>query len=200
MKLSRKYGNALHFANFLFVAGYLAGFHEKHLVIAYLGAIHGASKLKFFADINVFLFPSLYRNETQGIVNLEALAADLPVVAYGQCCIPSDLNDPSCAVLNPNLNFETAALDFVGDLAPRYREACEGARASFRTLTAAHTGKWTIWSPCWRMRLACHPHNRPDNGTIEIGGNNIVSRHRRNHLSGQIREGEGQMMQARWQV
>ncbi|MGV8833395.1 MAG: glycosyltransferase family 4 protein [Devosia sp.] len=108
---------------------------------SYLGPVGGASKLKFFADIDVFLFPSLYRNETQGIVNLEALAAGLPVVAYGQCCIPSDLNDPSCAVLSPNLNFETAALDFVRDLAPRYREACEGARARFRTLTAAHTGE-----------------------------------------------------------
>ncbi|MCR6673605.1 glycosyltransferase [Devosia ginsengisoli] len=104
----------------------------------YLGPVSGTAKLNFFASIDLFLFPSLYRNETQGIVNLEALAAGLPVIAYGLCCIPGDLDDPACTVLEPGQPFDTAVTAFLQDLAPRYPAACQGARARFHTLARAH--------------------------------------------------------------
>lgn len=106
--------------------------------LRYLGPVSGTAKLDFFAGVDLFLFPSLYRNETQGIVNLEALAAGLPVIAYGLCCIPGDLDDPSCAVLTPDQPFDTAVTAFLQDLAPRYPAACQGARARFHTLARAH--------------------------------------------------------------
>lgn len=104
----------------------------------YLGPVSGPAKLAFFAGIDLFLFPSLYRNETQGIVNLEALAAGLPVIAYGLCCIPGDLDDPACAVLEPSAAFDASVVAFLKDLAPRYAAACQGARARFHALARAH--------------------------------------------------------------
>lgn len=106
--------------------------------LRYLGPVSGKAKLDFFADIDLFLFPSLYRNETQGIVNLEALAAGLPIIAYGLCCIQSDLDDPSCAVLDTGQPFDTAVSAFLHDLAPRYPTACQGARTRFHALARAH--------------------------------------------------------------
>lgn len=70
--------------------------------LLYLGPVYGHQKVSFFEMIDVFLFPSTYANETQGIVNLEALAAGLPIVAFGLCCIPSDLDVGSCIVVDPH--------------------------------------------------------------------------------------------------
>lgn len=106
--------------------------------LRYLGPVAGDSKFSFFADIDVFLFPSLYRNETQGIVNLEALAAGVPVIAYGLCCIPSDLNDPSCAVVSPNAAFDAALIPFLEYLTTRLPAASASARARFEVLARAH--------------------------------------------------------------
>ncbi len=55
------------------------------------GLLTGTRKADWFANLDLFVFPSLYRNETQGIVNLEALAAGTPVLAYGGHCIEDDL-------------------------------------------------------------------------------------------------------------
>lgn len=45
----------------------------------------------FFRTIDFLLFPSTYINETQGIVNLEALSCGTPVIAIDQCCVSSTI-------------------------------------------------------------------------------------------------------------
>ncbi len=57
----------------------------------YRGPIFGAQKQRFFADIDVFLFPTRYVNEAQPLVVLEALAAGVPVIATARGCIGDDL-------------------------------------------------------------------------------------------------------------
>ena len=72
------------------------------------GPIYGHAKNEFYRNISVFLFPS--ENEAQGIVNLEALAAGTPVIAYGRCCIPADLANGGGCVIPVEAAFEEMAL------------------------------------------------------------------------------------------
>lgn len=102
----------------------------------YRGNVYGADKARFFQDIDLFLFPSLFPNETQGIVNLEALAAGVPVVAFGQCCIPSDLAPPEVGpaaslVVDVDADFTAAAVAFLGEISPNLNARRTSARARF---------------------------------------------------------------------
>lgn len=54
--------------------------------VEYLGPLYGKDKSSFYSSIDVFVFPTLYKNETQGIVCLEALSHGVPVVLYDTAC------------------------------------------------------------------------------------------------------------------
>ncbi|MGR3365332.1 MAG: glycosyltransferase family 4 protein [Maritimibacter harenae] len=102
--------------------------------ITYVGPVYGAAKRDFFTEIDVFLFPSLYPNETQGIVNLEALAAGCPVIAFGQCCIASDLDDPSSRTVPMDADFSEATIAFLETM--DLHAMSVQARARYETLLA----------------------------------------------------------------
>lgn len=103
------------------------------------GSVHGQSKESFFADIDVFLFPSLYDNETQGIVNLEALSRGVPVVAFGVCCTTSDLQGPAAATISPERNFADGALSFIALLD---EQSPSQARTRFDMLLAENSKEY----------------------------------------------------------
>lgn len=107
---------------------------ESGGAIRHIGPVYGADKDAFYAGIDVFLFPSLYRNETQGIVNLEALSAGCPVVAYGLCCILEDLADASCCIVPREADFSEFAVSFLRQVAEDPAGYREKARARFATL------------------------------------------------------------------
>ena len=100
----------------------------------YHGPVQGAAKRAFFASIDVFLFPSVYKNELQPLAILEALAAAVPVIAFGRSCIIEDL-DGSCGLAVPSdAQFQAAALDQITAwLQDRdaLRSASDAARARF---------------------------------------------------------------------
>jgi glycosyltransferase involved in cell wall biosynthesis len=73
------------------------------------GVVDAAGKGSFFAQIDVFAFPSTYRNETQGIVNLEALCAGRPIVAMGQCCVGETILPFGGVVISEPATFVRAA-------------------------------------------------------------------------------------------
>lgn len=54
--------------------------------IEYLGPVYGNAKAKFFADLDAFVFPTRYRNESWGIVLNESLMAGVPVLVYKRGC------------------------------------------------------------------------------------------------------------------
>ena len=95
------------------------------------GKVYGSQKASFFRDIDVFLFPSLYPDETQGIVNLEALAAGVPVLAYENCCAVNDLQGPAAQCLPANADFTAGLLEFLDTL---NTEAPQYARARYESL------------------------------------------------------------------
>lgn len=63
--------------------------------VKFLGTVQDEAKARFFADIDLFLFPSLYPHETQSIVVPEAMAAGLPVLVHDHAFIRNLLADPA---------------------------------------------------------------------------------------------------------
>ena len=50
------------------------------------GPVYGDDKERFLSEIDLFLFPTRYRNESWGIVLNEALMAGVPVCTYRRGC------------------------------------------------------------------------------------------------------------------
>ncbi|MCW2235853.1 glycosyltransferase family 4 protein [Azospirillum canadense] len=73
------------------VAAGLAAFDGD---VEYRGPVDGEAKAVFYRDIDVFVFPTQYRNEAQPLVLFEAMAAGVPVLAYDRGCIGSDIPRP----------------------------------------------------------------------------------------------------------
>lgn len=78
----------------------------RSMGVEWLGGVYSQKKKEeFFGSIDVFLFPSHYINETQGIVNLEALSSGTPVIATKICCIESDLDCACCCLVQEDGEF-----------------------------------------------------------------------------------------------
>ena len=56
----------------------------------YLGPIYGSEKKAFFDSLDVFVFPTRYRNEAQPLVLIEALRSGCVLVALTRGCIACD--------------------------------------------------------------------------------------------------------------
>jgi glycosyltransferase involved in cell wall biosynthesis len=61
--------------------------------VEFRGTVLGEAKSRFYADIDLFLFPSLYAHETQSIVVPEAMAAGMPVLVHDHAFIRNLLAD-----------------------------------------------------------------------------------------------------------
>ena len=109
--------------------------HDLGDLMDWRGPVYGTAKETFFKDIDVFLFPSLYVDETQGIVNLEALATGTPVLAYNLCCIGDDLQGGGADAIKPDQEFTPATLQFLSVL-PRNAQML--AHERFQVLMSMH--------------------------------------------------------------
>ncbi len=125
----------------LVLAGPCLGRNEQRLIdrtlaawpdgIEYRGPIYGHAKALFFADIDAFLFPTRYRNESWGIVLTEALAAGLPVIARDRGCVPWIVRNGCGTVVDDASDFASIASDLIGQWIsdPRlYQQAQAAAR------------------------------------------------------------------------
>lgn len=81
-----------------------AGFAE------YWGPLSAEQKSTFFGQVDVFIFPTRYRNELSPLVVWEALAHGVPVVAYRTACITQSAIGEHNLVLDPAVKFVEAAL------------------------------------------------------------------------------------------
>lgn len=103
----------------------------------YHGPVSGHRKQAFFDAIDVFAFPSLYATETQGIVNLEALACGKPVVAFAQCCIAPDIGETGGVAVPRDGDFTAALSAFVHDFRTAPDQRSRQARQRFEELLGA---------------------------------------------------------------
>ena len=112
--------------------------------LRYLGPVHGKDKIAFFEAIDAFVFPTRYRLEAYPLVVMEALAAGVPVIAYGRGCIPSYLKEPAGHVISPDRAFAPEALAILGRWQndhTAYQSSCEAAlRLSQRLKTESEDG------------------------------------------------------------
>ena len=66
----------------------MGGGGDNVTFVSYWGRRYGAEKSVFWQDADIFVFPTLYDNETFGLVNLEAMEYALPVVSTNEGGIP----------------------------------------------------------------------------------------------------------------
>jgi len=78
--------------------------------VDYIGTVFGKQKNIFFSLIDLFVFPTKYKNETEGIVNIEAIRSGAPVIAYGRGCIPEIIGEYAGHCMDPSDAFVTNAL------------------------------------------------------------------------------------------
>ena len=81
----------------------------------YRGTLDDAQKAAFYASLDFFLFPSLYRHETQSLVVPEALAAGTPVIAYDHRFVGEILGDGGLLVPVTD-SFAEKAVDWIAGL------------------------------------------------------------------------------------
>jgi glycosyltransferase involved in cell wall biosynthesis len=67
--------------------------------LTHLGVLTGREKYQAFADADIFCFPSHFHSETFGVVLLEAMQFELPVVATRWRGIPSVVEEGGTALL-----------------------------------------------------------------------------------------------------
>ena len=81
--------------------------------LEYRGYVNHSDKQAFFGDIDLFLFPSRYRNEAQPNVIFEANAHAVPVITLKRGCISSDVNIANGIVLDPDKHFASEAYPII---------------------------------------------------------------------------------------
>jgi len=74
-----------------------------------IGGVYGEDKQKFFDSIDVFLFPTKYVNESEGLVIHEAMSRGVPVIAYSRGCIEQIVSDQVGLRLMPEQDYVAGA-------------------------------------------------------------------------------------------
>lgn len=82
-------------------------------MVRYLGPLYGEKKQAFFASISVFLFPTHYSNETEGIVTLEAMSFGVPVVATNLACLADNLKESGGLAVDEADDFVSVATELI---------------------------------------------------------------------------------------
>jgi glycosyltransferase involved in cell wall biosynthesis len=77
----------------------------------YLGPLYGAEKDRFLAELDVFVFPTRYRNEAQPNAVFEAMSAGAAVVVFARGCLGEDVSCDSGLLVEPSADFVSAACE-----------------------------------------------------------------------------------------
>lgn len=78
--------------------------------VAWLGALHGDARSHFYWQLDLLVFPTVYRHESEPLVILEALAHGVPVITTPRGCIASSLADGVAVRTFPETDFVDKAV------------------------------------------------------------------------------------------
>ena len=67
--------------------------NNLHKEVNVLGPLYNSDKEKVFRESDIFCFPTYYKNETFGLVNLEAMQYSLPIISSLEGGIPDIIDD-----------------------------------------------------------------------------------------------------------
>lgn len=85
-------------------------------VVSYEGRKYGHDKEKYFLKSDIFVFPTKYKNETFGLVNLEAMQYSLPIISTFEGGIPDVIEDGKTGFLiQPNVDELTDKISYLID-------------------------------------------------------------------------------------
>ncbi len=113
--------------------------------IEYVGPQYGEAKTRFYRGIDVFLFPTRYRNEAEPLVVLEAMREGVPVIAYGRGAIPEYVDETCGYVVPVDGDFVGEALTVLQkwrDQPETLQEVGNAARQRFQTMQARGAEGW----------------------------------------------------------
>lgn len=118
-------------------------------MVDYVGPRYGQDKESFFSGIDVFVFPTHYRNEAEPIVIHEAMSRGIPVLAHGRGCIPEIVSPDSGFVIDPAAPFALMALTRIQewvDCPEAYQRASRAAKSEFASSVAdsARLLRWLV--------------------------------------------------------
>ncbi|WP_170433130.1 glycosyltransferase [Ruegeria arenilitoris] len=126
-------------------AGLLASALTEIPELVHVGPLYGEAKNEFLKNLDLFVFPTNYRNEAQPIVIYEAMAQGVPTLSVDRGCILDQVGD--CLEVLPDIaTFDRDAADLVARLAvsERSRLAVAQSRAPIRLAEDAERAFSTI--------------------------------------------------------
>jgi glycosyltransferase involved in cell wall biosynthesis len=114
--------------------------------------LQGRESDAFRAELDYFLFPSLYPHETQSLAVPEALAAGVPVVAYDHRFV-GEVVGKGGLLISPAEDFAVRAADWIQQEAGNLEERRSRARQQFQTNRTEAAGQvdsliaWSLGEP-----------------------------------------------------
>jgi glycosyltransferase involved in cell wall biosynthesis len=107
----------------------------------YVGSKYGNEKKHFYDSLDIFLFPTQYVNESEGLVIHEAMSRSVPVIAYSRGCIPQFISDDVGMAIDPKMDFYSQALvriqSWLSNLT-EYQQISKRARRQFEIQQSVH--------------------------------------------------------------
>lgn len=113
----------------------------------WLGPLFGSDRERFFSEIDLFLFPSRYANESYGLVVWEAMLRGIPVAVYRAGCLHRDAVGPGGLVIEPAADFANEIIPFLRRLTVASFGAAASSAARSRalqTVVASETAADTL--------------------------------------------------------
>ncbi len=93
-----------------------ATLRHNDTAVRYIGALEPSDVPYYLSEIDLFLFPSTYRNEAEPLVVLEAIHMNVPVVAFDVGCLRDTIGSAGICV-PPGVSFAEAVIRVASILA-----------------------------------------------------------------------------------
>lgn len=130
--------------------------------VRYEGKKIGNEKIRYFHAASVFVFPTFYKNETFGLVNLEAMQNSLPVISTFEGGIPDIVEDGVSGFLVPQKNVLLLAekIEFLINNPEIVKRMGEAGRRKYEkefTLNIFENNMINILNQIYQNYLRTHP-------------------------------------------